>query len=754
MKFIIRGLTLVLLCAIFNIGSQAQNWESLEYNPDQPGLEYNPLKGFMTLWNPGTSFPRSIEGRNFGLDDIMKEMNTFDWTVIDNFINQTASRGNFSSIQVIIDPANGKTDMPSFLIDQVDWKTKPSSLCPDWNNETLMQAMLNFISAFGEKYNNDSRIFLVTLGLYGMWGEWHVGSDKTFDMTQENKTRLANAYKEAFPETNLMARYADAMPDPQIFGYSDGLFFSQSISTNPANRWYFHNMLKINNADKNWMMHPVGGEIDPDLQSTIWKSWPNTVGQDVTESMDSIHPTFLICHYLFQYAKPGTHEWENAIRAQKMMGYSFFVDQYRLTASEGKITVELEIQNKGIAPMYANWDMEIGVLDSANLFYSIGTSKCNFHNIQPGGLNNYRAIEATEKIEDGTYKVLVRMVNPLEQFSSKAKPVRFANKKQDLNKEGWLTLGEMVISEGNFGESPVRVSGLTLLSESDTISVGESLQLQSFVYPENASRKDIAWISDHPKTAYVDANGVVTGGPMVGQATITAFTNDGGFEAKRNIIVEPLWFNIPGKIEAENYIEQQGVQTENTGDSGGGLNVGWIDNSDWMQYAINNKEDNENFTLSFRLSSPNTGGVLAIYLDDNQIGEVKCPYTGGWQNWRTVSTDVKIVKGKHYLKIVATKGGFNINYFDFKINTSTGNHEYFSDVHIYPVPATGSLTVNSGDWLFDAVEISDLTGKTVYFKETGFFSKLKLSLELKSGIYIIRLRGKDKSITKKIIISD
>ena len=116
------------------------------------------------------------------------------------------------------------------LKDKVDWKTKPSSLCPDWNNERLMQAMLNFISAYGERYDDDSRVFLVTLGLYGMWGEWHVGSDKTFDMSQANKTRLANAYKKAFPKMNLMARYADAVPDPQAFGYSDGLFFSHSIS--------------------------------------------------------------------------------------------------------------------------------------------------------------------------------------------------------------------------------------------------------------------------------------------------------------------------------------------------------------------------------------------------------------------------------------------------------------------------------------------------------------------------------------------
>ncbi|MBN2001254.1 carbohydrate-binding protein [candidate division KSB1 bacterium] len=47
---------------------------------------------------------------------------------------------------------------------------------------------------------------------------------------------------------------------------------------------------------------------------------------------------------------------------------------------------------------------------------------------------------------------------------------------------------------------------------------------------------------------------------------------------------------IPGKIEAEEYAQMSGVQTENTSDYGGGLNVGWIDDGDWMDYLINVKK--------------------------------------------------------------------------------------------------------------------------------------------------------------------
>jgi len=43
---------------------------------------------------------------------------------------------------------------------------------------------------------------------------------------------------------------------------------------------------------------------------------------------------------------------------------------------------------------------------------------------------------------------------------------------------------------------------------------------------------------------------------------------------------------IPAKIEAESYASMAGVATETTTDTGGGLDVGWIDTGDWMAYAI------------------------------------------------------------------------------------------------------------------------------------------------------------------------
>ena len=693
-------------------------------------------------------------GKIFGLDEIMFGMNEFDWSVIDNFVSKEASDGNFSRILVVIDPANGTTQMPDFLIDQVDWEIYPDDMVPDWNNETLMQAMLNFIAAYGQKYNNDDRIFSITFGLYGMWGEWHVGEYKNFEMTQANQIRLAEAYVEAFPDKRLMARYPN-LPDNQVVGYSDGLFFSQSIDA--SNPWYFHNRLKAAKADQNWKLHPIGGEIDPSLQSEIWSSWPNTVGQDVMACFDSIHPSYLISHYVLTMdSASNATKWNNALRAQKMMGYTLYMDGCRLSADAGKVFVEAGVKNQGIAPMYADWNVEIGVLDSMGQLISLGSENWNISNILPGDKGYYRAFTASNLLDDGTYKVLLRLVNPMEAISVNAKPVRFANTTQDADKPGWITLGEMVISGGICGEAPVRVSGLAMSGEAVTLRIGDSIRISADVYPANASRKDITWISDHPATASVDSTGLVVAGPLAGQAVIYAYTQDGAYEADLTVHVEPDWFEIPGRIEAEDYVDQSGVLTENCSDINGGLNVGWIDNGDWMEYPIRNITDSVYFSVAFRLSSPNSTGILSVYLDEEIIGELPVPRTGSWQSWRTVIDTLGIDSGNHMLKIFAQSGGFNINYLDFEIASNTSSipnhHKTEEFISMYPNPTDGIIYLDLKNPRPADMRIYSSSGSLIYSKSLNATRQQVDLSAYPKGLYFIEVRQQGALKVGKVVL--
>ncbi len=73
----------------------------------------------------------------------------------------------------------------------------------------------------------------------------------------------------------------------------------------------------------------------------------------------------------------------------------------------------------------------------------------------------------------------------------------------------------------------VAVNSITLDKETLELRVGESCILKPSIYPANASDHKIAWASDQPGVATVDANGKVTA-ISEGHATIIAISADGG----------------------------------------------------------------------------------------------------------------------------------------------------------------------------------------------------------------------------------
>jgi hypothetical protein len=118
-------------------------------------------------------------------------------------------------------------------------------------------------------------------------------------------------------------------------------------------------------------------------------------------------------------------------------------------------------------------------------------------------------------------------------------------------------------------------------------------------------------------------------------------------------------------IQAESYGAMAGVQTENTTDAGGGLNVGWIDNADWMSYFNINVPTSGTYRIEYRVASPNASRQLSLDINGGAtvLGYMTIPNTGGWQNWTTVSHTVNINAGTYNFGIYAQSGGWNINWW-------------------------------------------------------------------------------------------
>jgi hypothetical protein len=131
-----------------------------------------------------------------------------------------------------------------------------------------------------------------------------------------------------------------------------------------------------------------------------------------------------------------------------------------------------------------------------------------------------------------------------------------------------------------------------------------------------------------------------------------------------------------GTIQAESYSAQSGTQTESCSDSGGGQDVGYIANGDWLKYASLDFGSSSPAQFVARLASGAASGVSgAIQVrigstTGTKIAEIDFGNNGGWQNWQTVPANVtSSVTGVHDVYLVFASGSsadfVNINWFTF-----------------------------------------------------------------------------------------
>jgi hypothetical protein len=173
-----------------------------------------------------------------------------------------------------------------------------------------------------------------------------------------------------------------------------------------------------------------------------------------------------------------------------------------------------------------------------------------------------------------------------------------------------------------------------------------------------------------PSSAATNVTGLVQG-TYVFRLTVT---DKQGASASDDVVVvvNPQPAGTTTRIEAENWSSMSGVQTENTTDVGGGKNVGWIDNGDWMDYSLTTPSAGT-YTLNFRLATIYSGAQFQVKNSSGQVlATVNVPTTGGFQTWQTVSATVNLAAGTQTLRLQSSaQAGWNINWLELVGGTTT-----------------------------------------------------------------------------------
>lgn len=127
-----------------------------------------------------------------------------------------------------------------------------------------------------------------------------------------------------------------------------------------------------------------------------------------------------------------------------------------------------------------------------------------------------------------------------------------------------------------------------------------------------------------------------------------------------------LYIAVPAKIEAEKFTAMSGIQTETTGDTGGGLNVGHFDAGDYIEFKIK-AETAGNYTIDYRLATqPGSTGFEAL-IDDVVVDTQTVAATGGWQTYVTKTSAVfALSAGNHTLRLRSVGKEWNLNWIEIK----------------------------------------------------------------------------------------
>lgn len=195
------------------------------------------------------------------------------------------------------------------------------------------------------------------------------------------------------------------------------------------------------------------------------------------------------------------------------------------------------------------------------------------------------------------------------------------------------------------------------------------------------------------------------------------------------------------------------VDFEATSDAGGGLNIGWIEAGEWLEYTFDIDEAGT-YSADFRVAlESGTGSTFHLEINGQNIsGPINLPVTGGWQDWQTVTaTDLQLEAGPVVLRVAFDSA--STSRFAGNFNWLQLNFEQAADGNPPQVAAgaDASLAGPTGSFALNGTVLDDSTNnvplRTVWNLITGpeavtfddpyaFDTNVNFSAP---GVYVLRL---------------
>ena len=353
---------LALYALLFAIGippsvGQEEEFRSVELRAQVD--EVQPMTG-LVLWSDNDAIdqaPVQLEFAYFNYAQIVTARGTYDWTPLDELLEQVGSRGHQLVLRWYDTYVGRPTGIPTYVTELPGYRPthgesegQPTEF-PDWSHPEARRFLFDFFREFATRYDRDPRIAFLQVG-FGLWSEYHIYDGplelgRTFP-TLEMQSDFTRHLESILPETRWMvsvdaandwAPFAESAELLELsFGLFDDSFNHAKHSEENEPNWNRF-------GRERWQRAPMGGEFSffetADQRRALAPDGPH--GTAFETQAARFHVSFIVGD-----DQPRFHPFDRLRNAGLACGYRFRVTRFEASEDASRI----EIENCGIAPIY------------------------------------------------------------------------------------------------------------------------------------------------------------------------------------------------------------------------------------------------------------------------------------------------------------------------------------------------------------------------------------------------------------------
>lgn len=378
----------------------------------------------------------------------------FNWQTIDTAVARWAAKGYKFSLDITCKETMGKK-MPYATPQWVSRAGAKGKMVqswgsdnwePDYNDPVFLEKLNNFHRAMAAKYDGAEWLQDVTTGSIGEWGEGHSQNNVCADVVIKHLDILLDNYKNTQivigddylragktpQETQLLRDYVKS----KKVSYRDDSIFWEDLFE------FAGTLQNVDFFEDVWRVSPTTLEL---CHYRYYKDKYWQVPDGRNGAIDTVKRAIELSHATFISFHGTVREWHKdnpraAWELVNMVGYWLMPESMEAKLNDGKLNIAVAWQNKGVAPAYRPYKLQITLTDSDGDITLLPVVEAQNAAWLPGVSAADYSFD-TPELKAGRYEVSILLFKELRDGTTQA--IKLGIDKQYLNSDGSYKLGSV-----------------------------------------------------------------------------------------------------------------------------------------------------------------------------------------------------------------------------------------------------------------------------------------------------------------------